>query len=215
VLAAVFHRPLFRPVGADVHPVEHPGVAVIQRAAAQSHRVHLQPARALFIPRPANGNALAQQAARARAPAPPERDPQRGQQPVQGAPAHRQDRRPQIGIQPAMIRLVGGQPFGQQRGQARAAGLQRREPDRLEHGQELLRIVLARAAQEEGRPAQAQRSGPRAQDADGRLAMIAQQGHRLIEQLTFVPGPGFGVGTPQLGHHFLSGLLTHVVVHVG
>jgi hypothetical protein len=45
--------------------------------------------------------------------------------------------------------------------------------------------------------------------------MIAQQGHGLIEQLTFELGPSLGVGTPQLGQHFLFGFLTHVVVHLG
>lgn len=45
--------------------------------------------------------------------------------------------------------------------------------------------------------------------------MVAQQGHRLIEPLTFVLGPGLGVETPQLGHHLVLGCLTQVVGHVG
>lgn len=57
------------------------------------------------------------------------------------------------------------------------------------------------------------RHGPGAQRADGRLAMITQQGHRLLEQLMFELGPGLGVGAPQPGQHFVFGFLTHVVEH--
>ncbi len=45
--------------------------------------------------------------------------------------------------------------------------------------------------------------------------MIAQQGHGLIEQLTFVRQTSPDVLPAQFDQHFLFGLVTHVVVHVG
>jgi hypothetical protein len=188
-------------------------VAIIERAAAQSHRVNLQPARALLVPRIPDGNALAQETAGARAAPPAQVHPQRGQQPIEGARAGREQARPQIRIQPAMIRLISRQPFGQERHPARAARLEGGKPDWLEHGQEFLWIVLTRVAQP--RRGRAGRPRPGAQRANGRLAMIAQQGLGLIEQLPFVLQPGFGVLPAQLGQHFVFGFLAHIVVHVG
>jgi hypothetical protein len=70
MLATVFQRPQFRPGGADIHRVKHPQVPVVEPAAAQRHGVQLQPAGALLGPLAPDRNALAQQAAGARA-APP------------------------------------------------------------------------------------------------------------------------------------------------
>ena len=44
---------------------------------------------------------------------------------------------------------------------------------------------------------------------------IAQKRDGLIGQFPFENSPGLGVGTPQSGHHYVFGLLTHVVVHLG
>ena len=109
--------------------------------------------------------------------------------------------------------FVSRQPFGQQRRQARAARLERGEPDRFEHRQQGLGIILARPPQEHGRRTGRRRLG--AQGADGRLAVIAQQGHGLIEQLTLVLASGAEVLAAQFGQHFLFGWLTHLVVHAG
>ena len=45
--------------------------------------------------------------------------------------------------------------------------------------------------------------------------MIAEQGHGLVEQLTFVRQTGASILAAQFGQHFLFGLVTHLVVHVG
>lgn len=112
-----------------------------------------------------------------------------------------------------MVSLVGRQPFGQQSRQARTARLERGKPDRLEHRQELLRIILPRTAQpQDGR---AGRRWLRAQGADGGLAVIAQQGDGLVEQLAFVAPAGAGILPTQFDQHFVFGFLAHVVVHVG
>ena len=118
MLAAIFQRALLRPVRLNVHAIEHPSVRVIQRAAAQSHGVHLQPARALFLPDSADGNALTQQTAWPRAAASAQVHAQRRDEPVERARAGRQHRPAQIGIEPAMILFKRRQPFGQERVQA-------------------------------------------------------------------------------------------------
>ena len=53
------------------------------------------------------------------------------------------------------------------------------------------------------------------QGAGGRLAVIAEQGDGLVEQLTFVVEASLGILPPHFDQHFLFGLVTHIVVHVG
>ena len=149
MLAAVFQRTLLCPVRADVHRVEHPEVTVIQRAAAQGHRVHLHPARPFLRPFAANGNALAQQIAGPRAAASPQRHAQRCEQSIQRARADGQQALAHVGIQTPMIRLVSRQPFGQQRDEPAAAGLEGGEPDGLEDRQQRVGMILARTTQDQ------------------------------------------------------------------
>lgn len=71
-----------------------------------------------------------------------------------------------------------------------------------------------RASKRGGHPDNRRTRPPGPPPANPRPTIVAQQGHRLIEPLTFVLGPGLGVGTPQLGHHLVLGCLTQVVGHV-
>ncbi len=211
MLAAVFQRALLGPVGADVHRVEHPQMEVIERAAAQGHRVHLHPARTFLGPFAANGNALAKQVAGSRAPAPQQRHTQRCQQPIQRARADRQQALPHISVQPTMIRLVRWQPFWQQRDKPTATGLKRREPDRLEDRQQRVGMILARPTQNQrGRRG---RLGFVPQGADGSLAMVPQQLDRLGDELSFILPTRPAILPPQLEEHFGFGLLAHKIVH--
>src|SRR5579871_1110361 len=43
--------------------------------------------------------------------------------------------------------------------------------------------------------------------------MIAQQLHRLVQQLMLMFGAGILITPPQLRHHFSPGRLTHVFIH--
>lgn len=213
MLAAVFQPPLFRPVGAEVHRVEPPGGARIQRAAAERDGVHLQPAGAFLFPGATDRDALTQETAGPGAAAPVEPHPQRSDEPVQGAGAHGQQIFTQVRVQAAVSGFIGGQPFGQQRLQARAAGLERREPDRFEDRQEPRGIVLPGPPQA-NRPRGGRRR-LRAQGAEGRLAVIAQELNRLVEELTFEVRAGFGVLPSQPGPQFLLVFLAHVGVPRG
>ena len=196
MLTAVFQRALLRPVGADVHRVEHPEMTVIERAAAQGHRVQFQPTRAFFGPFPANGNALAQETAGSGAAAAAQRHPKRCQQPIQCARADGQQARAHVGIQRTMIRLVRRQPFGQERDQSTAAGLKRRKPNGLKDGQQRVGVILARPPQNQRR----QRGwlGFAAQRPDGGLAMVTEQLDRLVDQLAFVFPSRTAILSPQL-----------------
>ncbi len=213
VLAAVFEGAQRGPVGADVHAVEHPEVVVIEATAAQGHRVEFHPTGALLGPLAADRDALAQETPGAGAGEPAAGHPQGDEQPVQGAGTGSQERLAPIAVQAAMIGFVSGQPFGQEGVQAQTTGLEGGKPDRLQDGQQRLGVIGLGPAQEQTGGARGRRSG--AQSADGRLAVVAQKGDRLVEELTFVVRAGSGVRTPQLGQHFVFGLLTHVGVHLG
>jgi hypothetical protein len=45
--------------------------------------------------------------------------------------------------------------------------------------------------------------------------MIPQERDRLIEQLAFVKQTRFEILPTQFSQHFLSGFVTHIVVHAG
>jgi hypothetical protein len=111
MLAAVFQRARLRPIGADVHSVEPPQRPVIARAAAQGDGVQLQPARSFLRPLAAKGKALAQEVAGPRAAAPAQLHPQRREEPIQRARADGPQTLAPVGVQPARIWLVSGQPF--------------------------------------------------------------------------------------------------------
>ena len=212
MLAAVFQRPLLRPIGADVHRVEHPEVTVIERAAAQGHSVQFHPAGPFFGPFSPDGNALAQEAAGFGAATPAQRHAQRCQQPIQRTRADGQQAFAHIGVQATMIRLVSRQPFGQQRHEAAAAGLKRGEPDGLERGQQRVGMILARATQN-------QRGSRRwfglvTQGADGGFAMVTEQLDRLGDELPFVVPSRAAILPPQLDQDFGFGWLAHKVVHL-
>jgi len=53
------------------------------------------------------------------------------------------------------------------------------------------------------------------QGADGRLAVIAQQFHGLVQELVFVFRPRDGVVPPQPGQDLIFGFGAQVVVPVG
>lgn len=108
-----------------------------------------------------------------------------------------------------MIRLVGGQPVGQARLEPHAAGLEGGQPDGLERGAQLVRIVFLGAAKDE-------RScplGSRLQRPDGRLAVIAEEIDQFVDDLGFVLPAGPGITRPLPGQHFTACFLTHLGVH--
>ena len=213
MLAAVFQPPLFRPVGAEVRRVEPPGGASLQRAAAERDGVHLQPAGAFLFPGPADRDALTQETAGPGAAVPVEPPPRRSAEPVQGAGAPGQQIFTQGRVPAAGSGFIGGPPFGEQRLQARAAGLERREPDRVEDRQEPRGIVLPGPPQA-NRPRGGRRR-LRAPGAAGRLAVIAQALNRLVEELTFEVRAGFGVLPAQPGRQFRLGFWAPVGVPRG
>jgi hypothetical protein len=97
--------------------------------------------------------------------------------------------------------------------QAAAAGLEGREPDRLQHRQQRLGgIRLGPAHQPCGG---AGRRGRRAQGADGGLAMVTQQFDGLVEQFVFVFRPRHGVVPPPLGQDLGFRFGAQVGVHLG
>jgi len=115
-----------------------------------------------------------------------------------------------VGVQAAMIRFVGRQPLRQQRRQPAAAGLKGGKPDGLEDRQQRRRLILARPPQNQR--GCAQRLRPPAQRANGRLAMITQQFHRLGDQFAFVFPACGRVTPPPLRQDFRFGLLAHKIV---
>ena len=130
-----------------------------------------------------------------------------------GAGTGAQKRLAQVGVEATVIGFVGGQPFGQEGVQAHAAGLEGGKPDGLHDREQRSGVIgLGPAQAQAGRPGRG-RFG--AQGADGGLAMVAEEGDGLIEELAFVNRAGSSVGPSQSGQHFGFRWLTHVGMHIG
>ena len=188
---------------------------VVEPATAQGHRVHLQPAWPRFGPTAPDGNALAQQVSGTGAAPPRQPHPQRGDQAIQGACAGAQEAPTHVRIDPAMVQFVGRQPLGQQRVQPAAAGLEGREPDRLQGRQERRRLIGLGPAQHHIQAGGSRRGWLGSQSADGRFAVVTQQFDRLIQQFAFVSHPSGDISSPQPGHDSFLRFFAHIVVHLG
>jgi hypothetical protein len=110
-------------------------VPVVQRAAAQGHRIHLQVAGSRFGPFGAEGNFPAQQTARTGGGAAAVLDARGDEQPIQRGPVGLEQTLAHVGIEPALIRLVSGQPVGQARLEPHATRLEGCQPGGLERRQ--------------------------------------------------------------------------------
>ena len=106
----------------------------------------------------------------------------------------------------------GRNPLGQHRHQALATDIVGGLPDRAQPGQQQSRLKLHRPAGQDHRSA---RLGALPQGTDGRLAMIAQQLHGLINQLPFMFRTGGFIAPPQLLQYLFPGHLIHVFIHSG
>jgi hypothetical protein len=107
---------------------------------------------------------------------------------------------------------VPSYPFRQHRHQTTPTGIIGRLPNRSQPRQQGSRLVAQRPTRDNPWTALPRR---RAQGADRRLAMIAQQFLGLIQQLPFVLHTGALITPPHLRQYLFPCPLTHGFVHSG